>query len=283
MAPRSHSSLRSCARRTRPSWRARCAGFRETCGLLRRARRPEIQVLPVSARRAPGARQALSYVCHPLRVGRNRPRLPTPLGQHLTPPRARIPQPSSDFALLCACAHSDATFYEVNSSRTAARSVDCRRYPPVAIAVDHRPSRSSSSIRLRPQLHLGRCFEVCLSRPIPRPTHSLCADRARQGGCTQARRRRTEVERPRSSVTASGGSSRATGGARACGLSRRHGLSPSRAHRTAAGGAGLGGSTTQPLGADAPQKYGGARSHLEQTSPPCVCVSRVCCGVDVRV
>ena len=139
--------------------------------------------------------------------------------QHFTPLRTRVPEISSDFALLCACAHSDATFYEANSSRTAARSVNGRRQSPAAIAIDHRPSQTSSSIRLRPQLPPRALFRGV---PSPthltrKPTHSLCVPiaRARQGGCTQARRRRAEVERPRSS--------RATGGARAwspAGLSR---------------------------------------------------------------
>jgi hypothetical protein len=116
--------------------------------------------------------------------------------QHFTPLRTRVPEISSDFALLCACAHSDATLYEANSSRTAKRSVDGRRQSPAAIAIDHRPSQTSSSIRLRPQLPPRALFRGV---PSPthltrKPTHSLCVPiaRARQGGCTQARRRRAE-------------------------------------------------------------------------------------------
>ena len=108
--------------------------------------------------------------------------------QHLTPLRTRVPEISSDFALLCACAHSDATFYEANSSRTAARSVNGRRQSPAAIAIDHRPSpRHRSDYDL--SYHLGRCFEVCLPRPIShgsRLTHGVC--RSRVPGLEAARR-----------------------------------------------------------------------------------------------
>ena len=100
--------------------------------------------------------------------------------QHLTPLRTRVPEISSDFALLCACAHSDATFYEANSSRTAARSVNGRRQSPAAIAIDHRPSQTSSSIRLRPQLPPRALF-----RGVPHTeadSLTVCADRACSAG-----------------------------------------------------------------------------------------------------
>ena len=166
-------------------------------------------------------------MCHFEHADRLAPCLPKLVHSHLTPPRARIPQTSSDSALLCMCVHSDATFYEANSSRTAARigrwpapiaSSDCRR-PSAVLDLIIDPITTSTTPRamfrgVPPPTHIPRW-----------PTHSLCADHARQGGCTQARRRRTEVERSRSSVTASGGSSRATGGVCASGLPRRHGLS----------------------------------------------------------
>ena len=166
-------------------------------------------------------------MCHFEHADRLAPCLPKTFHPHLPPLRAHVPETSSDFALLCMCAHSDATFYEANSSRTAARigrwpapiaSGDCR-LPSAVLDLIIDPITTSTTPRamfrgVPPPIHIPRW-----------PTHSLCADHARQGGCTQARRRRTEVERSRSSVTARGGSSRATGGACARGLSRRHGLS----------------------------------------------------------
>ena len=202
--------------------------------------------------------------------------------QHLTPLRTRVPEISSYFAVLCACAHSDATFYEANSSRTAARSVDSRRQSPPAIAVDHRPSRTSSPIRLRPQLPPRAMFRGVPSptHPTQWPTHSLCVPiaRARQGavrklgGGGQRQRGRGAASRPAAGAVAQ----RA---ARVCGL-RRVSLAGRGLSRPPQPGvpawADLPPNRWALLGADAQKSDGGTQSHLEQTFPPCVCVLRVC-------
>ena len=155
----------------------------------------------------------VSQVCHPECVDRHVPCLATPLGQHLTLPRARIPETSSDFALLCACAHSDASFYEANLFKDG-RTIG--RWPAPAARGDcHRPSAvpdlviDPTTTSTTTSGNVSRCASPDPSH-CGRLTHCVPIARARQGPCTQARRRRAEVEKRLCNGMASGASSRAT-------------------------------------------------------------------------